>query len=406
MRGYAAFLVTRLPASNAEAIATLSEAAASLHPAGRIALLGALAERDEPVARQAALDALRSTHEGIQLAAIDAMGSLGGASDVSVLMSLVGSDSSETAQAVENALVAMRGEAVDQAIARSTTQASPAARVTAVGALTRRGATGQADTIERLTHDDDAAVRVAALGAMAGLARCDQVTSVIDVMVVSNDREEHAAAEKSLRAICARCGDEVLGPVVAAMRQAPSTERVALLRALLSIGTPSALAAVRERLGDDSDAVRGEAVRVLADWPTVEAAGDLLREAKQGPTAVHRILSLRGYVRLAGIEQSLDQRAAMLREAEALADRPEEMRLVLSTWSSIANETALKAAVAKLGDPAVRDEAALAAVRIAERLDKSHRAAVKDAMGRVLRACEDEKIRQHAEKVMAEASGS
>jgi hypothetical protein len=73
---------------------------------------------------------------------------------------------------------------------------------------------------------------------------------------------------------------------------------------------------------------------VLSDWPTLDAAPQLLVLA-QSKDLNESVLGLRGYVRLVGLEASVENKIKMLSEATRLTARPDEKKLVIGVWAGI-----------------------------------------------------------------------
>jgi hypothetical protein len=147
-------------------------------------------------------------------------------------------------------------------------------------------------------------------------------------------------------------------------------KRTDLLRVLGKIGDDSALSLVRAAQADRDPAVIDAAVRALADWPTIAARDDVLNVARTSLVLNHRVLAMRAYVRMIGLEpyRSPEGAAADLLKALALAPRLEEKKLVLGLLARFPCVTALKTAESLLSDPAVAAEAKLAADRIRQAL--------------------------------------
>ncbi len=108
------------------------------------------------------------------------------------------------------------------------------------------------------------------------------------------------------------------------------------------------------------------AARALADWPTVTARDDVLAIAQSSPVLNHRVLAIRAYVRMVGLEPNRNPEGATadLIKVLALSTRPEEKKLVFGTLGRFPCATSLKTAESFLADPAVAEEAKLAADRI------------------------------------------
>ncbi len=143
-----------------------------------------------------------------------------------------------------------------------------------------------------------------------------------------------------------------------------------LLRVLGKIGDDSALALVRAAVDDPDETVKDAAIRALADWPTIAARDDVLEIAGSSLALNHRVLAMRAYVRMIGLEpnRAPEGAAADLLKAMALAPRPEEKKLVLGLLGRFPCVMSLKAAESLLSDPTVADEAKLAADRIRKAL--------------------------------------
>jgi hypothetical protein len=125
----------------------------------------------------------------------------------------------------------------------------------------------------------------------------------------------------------------------------------------------------------------------LCDWPTADAVPLVAELVATAPTKTIKVLALRGLVRLMPqAELPASKKFEMLKTAMAQADRDEERRLVLSGLGNVPDEEALALAASCLDNPVLRAEACLAAVAIAEKLDRSHDARVAVVMAQVAKA--------------------
>jgi len=152
----------------------------------------------------------------------------------------------------------------------------------------------------------------------------------------------------------------------------------------------------------DSDAeVKRAAVRALATWKDTEAAADLLAFAKSLPDATDKLLCLRGAITLAA-NQSLatEERLKVCKSAEALIERPEEKKLLLGTLGSVAHPDALAMVLTYLDNPATKAEAGLAAVSIGQRILRTNRKEVVQALQKVLKSTDDLNLKQRVNAVL------
>ena len=188
-----------------------------------------------------------------------------------------------------------------------------------------------------------------------------------------------------------------------AMAQAPVPAKQALLRILRSAGGPKSLATVRAAMQDDNAEIKDTATRVLCDWTTAEAADEQLALAKTSPNKTYKVLALRGYIRAIGdANVDIAKRHAMCKEATALIQNDTEKRLLLSALSNAGDVESLEMVMSHLDNPAIKDEACLAAVAVAERLVAGNPAVVADAMKKVVKATKNEGILKRARKVLGQ----
>jgi hypothetical protein len=145
-----------------------------------------------------------------------------------------------------------------------------------------------------------------------------------------------------------------------------------LLRVLGKIGDDTALSQMRRALTEPDQSVVDAAVRGLAEWPSASARDDAFAIAASSGNLTHKVLALRAFVRMVGLEpyRQPDAAASDLEKAMALASRPEEKKLVLGLLPRFPCERSLRVAESLQNDPAVKDEAKAAADRIRRSLGR------------------------------------
>ena len=136
--------------------------------------------------------------------------------------------------------------------------------------------------------------------------------------------------------------------------------------------------------------VQDTGVRTLAMWPTEAALPALEDLAADGVRESHRILALRGCVRLLREVEGWTpaMRLDAFEKAMALAVRPEERKMVLSGVSAVASLEALAFAEGYLPDEGVQKEAAAAVMTISSAVAKDHRPEAMAALRGILEVCE------------------
>jgi HEAT repeat protein len=386
--------------SGADSTKRFTEVLPELPLDGQAALLRGLANRKDPAARPAVAKAVNSPSKPVKIAAIRALQIIGSNADVPVLAELLALDDADIADAAKASLTKMQGENVNPAISAIIPDVSPAVRAQLLGLLVARQAEQAVPMAVKSLGDRDAAVRIAALRTLSLLGGNEHASAVVAVVEKAADSAERTAAEKALCAICSRHGEDALPPVLDAVRDADPESHVVLLRALRRIGGRDALGPVLAALNDSNEQIVDEAVHVLSDWPTLEAAPHLL-ELTRSDTLTRQVLGLRGYVRLARIEPSTAKKTRMLTSAMDLARRPDEKKLVIAAWGELPTEKSLSVLVPLLDDDAVRNEAALAVIKVAANVGEKSRPRALDALKTVLEKCRNAEIRESAQEVLA-----
>lgn len=365
---------------------------------GQAELIEALGDRGDEAARQAVVDALQSDQETIRAAATKALGGLGTKDEVPLLAERAAAGSPVEKTAARQALIRLRSDEVNQAIVDAMEAADPAVRAALMEVAAARNATEALPGVLAGTGDTEASVRLAALNALRYLAAEERTAEVIDVLKAAQDETERAKAELALLGVCSRGRAACVDALVAGIESAEPASRIALVRALARAGGPKALEAVAARLEDDDEAVRDEAARMLSGWPDASVKSHLVEMAK-GENLRHHVLAIRGLVRLADAKEDQAADVEALAEVMALAKRPEEKRLVAGALGSTRSAQAFDLVLPLLYESALVEEAALAAVMVAEKMD-GNQDDVRAAMQRLLKFATRDDTRARANKVL------
>jgi hypothetical protein len=190
----------------------------------------------------------------------------------------------------------------------------------------------------------------------------------------------------------------------AALAQAPTGPKIALLRVLRGTGSPKALEAVRAAAAGADAQLKEAANPILCEWPTVAALPDVTELAKSSTDPKVKILALRGLIRLTGqLDAPPEKKLAALKEAMGQVERNEEKKLGLAALSTIPTPEALALVLPHLSNAAVKEEAALAAVAIGEKIVQAHAAAVAEAMEQVVPATANRDTSKRAKALLQQA---
>lgn len=370
----------------------------------QLLLLGALADRGDRGAAPAVLALAQQGPPAVRAAAFQALARLGDASLVPLLARTAAEAEPPIAQAAAATLATLPGKDVDAALVALVAQGEPKLRRAVIEAVGQRRITTAAPALLKAAADGDATVRAAAIKALGETAGPAELPSLLDALLKATPAEV-PAVEGAIAAICARLPErEAASRTIAArLEQAQGASQEALVRLLGRVGGTGALAAVRKAADDPNSPVRDAAVRMLCEWPELPAAPHLLALAQSAEDKKHKILALRGYLRLAGLAGvSTDQKLAMATEALALADRDDERKLALGVLAAAPSPKALALVTPLIDRPAMKEEACTAAVAIAAKIAKAYPVPAAEAMRKVLSATANPELKKQAQDILAQ----
>jgi len=335
-------------------------------------LINALADRGDKAATPALIKASSSESADVRLAAIKALGKVGDVACVDMLASAVADGQQAQQQAAADSLRLLSGDGVDAAIAKAMKAAAPQSRAMLIEVMADRKATAATPELLSLARDKDAGVQLAAIKALGRIAAPADLPALVAILVSADGEAAKAEAERTVVLVSRKVPDQAAqaDTVLAALKSAATpAARITLLQAVGGIGGQKAFDAVKVALGDKDPAVNDAAVRALAAWPdanAVDALLDLLAKTKDN---VHRVLLLRGTVRLLGLAgRPAAQTIAIYKDLLAKSESPADKKLVLGGLGAMDDPAALKVVEPMLAEPDVKGEAELAMVNIAARV--------------------------------------
>ena len=389
----------------AEMTRSLLARLAGLDAPGQVRLLGVLAERGDRSAAAPVAKLLDGKDEQVRVAALNALATLGDASMVPRLAAIAAGQGGAVQAAARNTLGALSATGTDERIISAAAAGEPSVRVELIRALEARRCAAATPLLLKAAADPDDGIRAAAFSALAATGNAAAYKPLIGLLLAAKAPADARGAERALIAVGTRIAslDPRVDPLLAALKTAPAPPRPALLRALGSCGGPKALDAVRAQIASDDKPSQDAAVRVLAGWSDLAAAPDLLTLARTSKSTVHRVLALRGYLRLAGETTDRAQRLRMLESVRQIATTVEARKMLLASLADVADPAALDVAAAFLDDQPVHAEAALAMLGVGKTLLGSDRKAVQKAMKTLLEKSKDKTVVKQAEALLAEA---
>lgn len=398
VRHLAARLVAELPGETPRAFL---DALAGLPADAQVALLGALRLRGDDAARSVVLPLLKSGNATVRVAAVDALSSVGTASDVVTVARIAATGQGAEREAARSTLTLMPGTDVNPAILAALAKAEPAVKVEMLRSLIGRVARETVSAVADHLADSEAQVGRAAAEVLSAMGDERQVPALVSFVVRSTVESQREAGVRALTSIAGRVKGRAVEGLVSGLREAPPAGRAALLRVLPVIGGEQALAVARRGVQDSNEIVRDGSVRALTNWREAAAAPDLLGIIRTTENQSHRVLAFRGYVRLTReVEVSPATRLDMLRDVAKLAQTAEDKRLVIGALGEIQTVEALRMAAEYMEDPELANEAGAAVVKIVPGLEGGERSTAVEALKRVISAASAQSIIDDAQRAL------
>lgn len=389
----------------------LADELPSLSPAVQVQVLSTLADRGDASALPAVIEANRSPDESVRVAALKAVGQLGNVSSVPWLAQRAAEARGAEQKAARDSLYRLRGTDIGAAILENLAASEASVKVELIRAIGERNVTQGVDALLKATTDENRKVRLASFKVLKVVAGPDQLPTLLDRVLNLAGESDRSEAEKMVAAVAHKI-EEPRRQAAGVLAVLPNVEdvkdRASLLRILGRIGDSSALPSLRTALDSSEKAIQDAALRALSGWPTPEPVPDLLEVARNSGNRVHKVLALRGFVRLLGLESDrpANETIDLYRKAMDLAPNAVEKKRVLAGLGAAAMLPALDMAATYMDDDTLHLEAESAVVRISQRIGADHPDRCQEILGQVIEKTQNETIRGQAQDVIKQLKGA
>lgn len=338
--------------------------------------LDALAIRGDRAAQPMMLELALAPDETVRIAAYEALGKLGDALAVPVLVAgAVQAENDKLAQTARQALAVLAADNVDLALIAALAAGEPAAQAEIVRALGTRKAKGAVPALLRTARSENRDLARESRRSLAVLAAPADLPEIVALLAEQTAAGSRGEIETILVAVARQIegdGARTAAILPALAGELPVKARASLLDVLGRIGAESGLPALYAALDDAGEDVQLAAVRTLAEnWPDAAPMPRLREISLNAGNQVLRVLSLRGYARMLAMpsRRPMRETLGLYEEALKLAKGEQEKRTLVTGLGDLCHPDALAFVKPYLDDPAVRDEALLAALKITQALD-------------------------------------
>jgi HEAT repeat protein len=393
--------------SGPEVTKVLAKELPNLSVRGQMQLLSALADRGDRAALPAVIAATKAKDESVRVAALKALGDLGDASSVGLLAGTAAATLGAEQKTARESLHRLRGPKVDETVLAAIPSAEARVKVELIRSTGERNIAAGVESLLKTARDKDAKVRRESLRVLKTIAEPRYMPALVELLIGVQSSVDRREAEKTVTAVAHKISDRNR-QAEAVLASLPSVteekSRCSLLRVLGKIGDNSALGVLRAGLKDKSITVEEACIRALAEWPTAEPVADLLKVVQASKNKIHRVLALRGYVRLIGLDSGRpsEETIGMYKQAMSLASDMSEKKMVLSGLANIKLLDALQMAASYLGDKDLQQEAEVAVVKIAEAIADSNPVESKAALQKIIQASKNDFLRKKAQELISQ----
>jgi HEAT repeat protein len=387
-------------------LSRLANGLGQLPSATQIQLLGMLAEHGEKSALPVALRFAKDPDESLRQAGLLALGRLGDASSVVVLVEAMQAGGGAGGTARES-LSRLSAPGVNEAIVVGMQRENEAGRRAAlIEVLEARGASVAVPVLLAECVSDQAAVRRAAMRALGKLAQAQDLPAMAKGLLKAAPGSERDDAAKALAAACTRTPEagRQAEPILALYREASAADRLVLLPVLGRLGGSGAFVAIREALASTDSATYEAGVAALSNWPDSDEAveGELLARAQKAEKPADRAGALRAYLRVLSQPSGLSdlEKLKKFEKGMALAERNDERNLVLERVADLRRIETLRFVVPYLEQPALATRAGNTICDLARERGfvERHKAEFEQALNKVLTTCKDPGVIERAKR--------
>jgi HEAT repeat protein len=403
---FSAACQTALEMPGSEVTQALTAAVSQLPADNQILVIWTLGKRADPAALPALFALAKKGEKSVRVEAIRALPQIGDAAAAPVLAGLLEDSDGEISKAAQEALAALPGRQVDAAVMVMLDGSETSRRLTALELIGRRRMTASVPALLKSAGDADPKVRPAALRKVGELGGPAELPALLELLMQFTTSQDLNAAVQASTAVIGKADNSqsYTARLTGRLGRASPAQKSALLRILGVVGGTDALKAVRVATNDSDNQVRDAAIRALCGWKTADAAPDLLALAKTSPDRSRKTAALRGYIGLVRDESlSTEKKLAMCKQAVSLIQRDQEKKLLLGVLSGVPAVEALSMAMARLDNPAIKNEASFAAVAISEKIVQQKPREVADALQKVMRATDNRGVRRRARATLDKA---
>ncbi|MCL2347204.1 MAG: HEAT repeat domain-containing protein [Planctomycetaceae bacterium] len=356
--------------------------------------LAALTVRGDKKYHDVVRQSLASDNNDVKRHAILALAKLGTTEDLPDLLKMLSSPDQELTALVMTRIVA---DGFDDALLKQLNAEKDSAKYLALANILANRNVNVVGPLLKTAAAKDVADRVQYLRIAEPLAKKEDVSKMVGILLMITDSGQKDEAEKIITRICK--GDS--SPV---MSNASPESAPQLFSLLGRIGDEKALEGLRKAMKSPTANIKNAAYRGICNWPNAKVANELLEYAgdKSLPENI-RIATLRAFVRVIslpneqiGVKISTEEKLNQLKKAMEIATRNEEKQLIIDRASAVRSIDSLKFIMQYIDTPELAQNVCRSVEELAHQdfLRRADKQAFADAMEKVLKVSDDNNLKE------------
>ena len=347
----------------------------------KVRLIAALAKHPDPSIRATVTGALTDKAVDVRIAAVKTLKVIGTAAVVRPLATIAATAKTDEQREARESLAMLGAPGTDDSLVVLLRGSQNDMKAEAVKAMRERRVPTSAGPLVAALQDRAPKVRQESALALRLIAQGGDVPEMLSALQSEKTDGVRKELENTLVATGMRISDPAQRDqqAIAALGATKDRENtISFIRIIGRIGSPQGLSTIVPFLKNRDKDIMMAAVRALSEWPSPAAYNDLHALATSSTDKTVHTLAVRGVVRTTGLDTSLTHDAALarLREAFAMTKDAEEKKQLLALVGGSPSVAAFDAAADLLNEPALRGDAEVTLVAIAEPILRDHSAAV------------------------------
>jgi len=314
---------------------------------------------------------IKNDNRNIRLATIPAVVRLGGIETLPTLLVLLKeTNQPDEIEAVKQELMRFPSTEISPILIEILPTVSPASQVAILDILTIRRSGIPISLLYSIIDNKEAPdrVRLSALRALEHVASDKDISRLIDILLQTVDPIKQSAIQKVIGAAAQQIPDpdKRAELVLTHLKNSTGKEKTLLIQTAGYIGGAEVFQTILTETKNENKLVKDAAIRVLANWPNVDAIDALLHIANGEKDILYHALALRGCVRIIQTSPlSPDEKIRAYRNILSITRRSDEKKLVLSGLSNVKTTESLEIVTSYLKHDTLSFDAAVAVLRLA-----------------------------------------